>query len=103
MELFTINPFEEGLEIPLKSSYLGGGFLNNSLGSANSLNGFVDLLKLMGFDESESICYSKLTHAIGRIDYKELLDIFSSNGDLLNFLDLNSLAPERANFIFERN
>ena len=57
----------------------------------------------MGFDESESICYSKLTHAIGRIDYKELLDIFSSNGDLLNFLDLNSLAPERANFIFERN
>ena len=100
-ELFTINPFEEGLDMPDRLSYLGSDMIKNSLSGANSLDGFVNLLKLMGFEESESICYSKLIHSIGRVERGELLNIFSANETLLNFIDLNSLTPERAGIIFE--
>jgi hypothetical protein len=75
--------------------------IKNSLSGANSSNGFVNLLNLMGFEESESVCYSKLIHSIGRVERDELLNIFSVNETLLNFIDLNSLTPERAGIIFE--
>lgn len=106
-ELFKVNPFEEGLEIPDRLSYLGQDFIDNSLdgahslGGAHSLDGFVNLLKLIGFEESESICYSQLIHEIGRVEESELMNIFSINESLLNFIDWNSLTPERAEIIFE--
>ncbi len=106
-ELFKINPFEEGLEMPERFSYLGQGFIDNSLDSvhssdsAHSLGEFVSFLKLMGFDETESICYSRLIHEIGRAEGGELMNIFSINDNLLDFIDLNSLTPERAGIIFE--
>jgi hypothetical protein len=55
----------------------------------------------MGFDETESICYSRLIHEIGRAEGSELINIFSINDSLLDFIDLNSLTPERAGIIFE--
>lgn len=100
-ELFTINPFEEGLEIPERFSYLGQDFIEHSFDDANPLDGLVNLLKLMGFEESESICYCRLIHMIGRAEEGELMDAFSFNDGLLNFINLNSLTRERAATIFE--
>jgi hypothetical protein len=73
-ELFTINPFEEGLEIPERFSYLGQDFIEHSFDDVNPLDGLVNLLKLMGFEESESICYCRLIHMIGRAEGGELME-----------------------------